>query len=198
MRTPRWIGLTGYAGSGKSYVAQKIIDHGSHFRQRFAYALRDEIEQSLGVEVPRLWEKPTTPEIRRLLQWWGTDWRRQEDEDYWVKKTLAEADEMLTNPHIDRASVVFDDVRFPNEARAVQRRGGLIVRVLAPPEVREARIGKVEPHASETAMDNFPVDMHITSTEENLAFEGQLNRILVEATYDQGMFLRSIAESLRD
>ncbi len=198
MRTPRWIGLTGRAGAGKTYVADKLTLAGSHYQVKFAYALRDEIEQKLGVEIPRLWEKPTSPEVRRLLQWWGTDWRRSEDPDYWVKRTMREADEAATNPHLPDA-IIFDDVRFPNEARAVQKRGGLIVRVLAPVEVRAARLGQLPlKHDSETAMDDYPVDMHITSTEENLAFDGQLNRILVEATYDQGTFLQSIAESLRD
>lgn len=197
MKTPRWIGLTGRAGSGKTYVAHSLAMAGAHYVEHFAASLRLELEDVLaeGAHLAPLWTKPTSPEVRWILQQYGTNFRRAQDPDYWVDTTLARVEQTFS--HIRQDSVVFDDVRFPNEARAISRRGGLIVRVQAPAEVREARLGELPPeHDSETAMDDYAVDMHITSTEDNLAFEGQVNRVLVEATYDSGVFLQAIADSM--
>jgi len=177
------IGLTGRAGSGKTFVAQALVQALSYeaVKGSFAAELRWEIEEQVGQKLPVLWEKPTSDSIRRLLQWWGTDYRRAQDPDYWVKRAM-ERFEDASMP------VVFDDVRFPNEAEAIRDRGGLVVRVLAPIELREKRLGTLPPdHASETAMDDWPVDMHITSTRQNPVFEGQLNRILFESTVDDAM-----------
>lgn len=191
MTTPRWIGLTGRAGSGKSFVGSRIAAAGSHTALHFAWELRHELQDILGVEnAPGLWTKPTSPEVRWLLQQYGTNYRRSQNTNYWSDKAMERA-EALDRP------IVFDDVRFTNEAAAIQKHGGLIVRVLAPIETRKKRLGTLPPeHPSETDMDKFSVDMHITSTEDNLAFEGQLSRILVEATYDESSYLQAIAESL--
>lgn len=189
---PSMIGLSGRAGAGKSYVAWSLLRMLNYWaiRGSFAAELRWEIEAALGLDQSAsvLWAKPTSPEVRRLLQWWGTDFRRAEDPDYWVKKAMARYEKAPL-------PVVFDDVRFPNEADAIRANGGLLVRVLAPIEVREQRLGTLPPeHASETAMDYYPVDMHITSTEENPVFQGQLTRIVFEATVDKAM--EAIRESL--
>lgn len=186
---PRLIGLTGRAGAGKTYVAESLAiatDH-AYMPASFAMTLRYEIEDELERSLDVLFRKPTKESVRRLLQWWGTDYRRAQDENYWVNKAFEYYD--------DDQDLVFDDVRFPNEAEAIRERGGLVVRVLAPIDIREKRLGTLPPeHASETAMDEWPVDMHITSTEDNPVFEGQLMRILFEATVDDAM--RAVQRSL--
>lgn len=58
-----------------------------------------------------VWRKPTTPAVRKLLQWWGTDYRRASDSDYWVKYWVGTDVDYITNQYI-----VVDDIRFPNEA----------------------------------------------------------------------------------
>jgi hypothetical protein len=50
-------------------------------------------------------------EFRPLMQWWG-DTRRQQDPDYFVKLWISEAKRYK--------NVVVDDIRFPNEIRAIQ------------------------------------------------------------------------------
>lgn len=56
------------------------------------------------------WQQPRTP--RQILQWWGTEYRRAEDPDYWVDRLH---DTVLA--HIDRGlcRFVITDVRFDNE-----------------------------------------------------------------------------------
>lgn len=191
----RWVGLCGRAGAGKDHLLQEMRKMDRRFTKiSFADQLRQELDEILRPEDPDLfWKKPYKPEIRWLLQVWGTDLRRAEDPDYWVKQAEIEAKQMeYTFP-------VFTDVRFPNEANMVRRNGGIIVRVMAPPEVREARLGQLPPeHESETAMDNWPVDMHVTSTEENPVYESQVARVVAEAGFDEEAFMEAVSESLRD
>jgi len=60
--------------------------------------------------------------MRTLLQWWGTDYRRKEDEDYWINSHKETYDEFLSDPE---NIAICDDVRFPNELKYVSRLGGL-------------------------------------------------------------------------
>lgn len=58
-----------------------------------------------------------------LLQWWGTNFRRKQDPDYWVKRTInsyAKSGFLFT---------AICDVRFPNEVEAIRMLNGLMVRV---------------------------------------------------------------------
>jgi hypothetical protein len=120
----------------------------------------------------RLWEQTRpghalharvrTPEIRWLLQLWGTDVRRAADPDYWVKRTLTDV-----LGHIARGHHVFiTDARFPNEVTAAQSVGFHVVRLDVTREVQWQRISSRDgisreafqasiSHASETALDGF-------------------------------------------
>jgi hypothetical protein len=54
---------------------------------------------------------------RNLLMWWGTEFRRSVNQDYWVKKVEAQIQE-------DKPDVALvSDLRFPNEKLWVQRYG---------------------------------------------------------------------------
>ena len=82
---------------------------------------------------------------RTLLQWWGTDYRRKKDPDYWVKrlqKSIADRD-----PHI----VLVTDVRFMNEVDFIHSLNGYVIKVIkdGPPDI------DVHPHASEAILDGF-------------------------------------------
>jgi hypothetical protein len=80
---------------------------------------------------------------RTLLQWWGTDYRRNEDPNYWVEK-LQEVIEK------DKPAIaLISDMRFPNEVSWVKSSIDNCV-------VRVDRLGyrSITPsHASETALD---------------------------------------------
>ena len=187
------VGLTGRAGAGKSFVAREIMAIEQRSRLvSFAGQLRKEIEGVFGVgHIKRLWDKPTSPEIRALLQWYGTDYRRAEDPDYWVKRAMSEARPL----QFDNYLVVFDDVRFPNEAKAIQETGGIVIRVDTPADTRLQRVGKVPEHASETAMDDQYVDC-VVSGIGSLAHDKQIREILVEVAYMDIDFLEAVNESL--
>lgn len=98
-----------------------------------------------------------TDEIRLVLQTHGTDVRRVEDPDYWVRKALEKADEVLAS---GRAAVI-TDVRFPNEAMAIKAGGGLVVRLEVSQETAARRLARRDgrpiawtAHDTETALDS--------------------------------------------
>lgn len=157
----RIIGLAGHMGSGKDTVA-KILSHHGYRRTAFADALRNELAMVIiAKQIPRdvpfyirrtiftmpadeLWQKPTTVRCRRLLQWWGTEYRRSVNPDYWIDIVRAD---------IAAGLWTISDVRFPNEAKLVHDLGGEIWRV-----DRDALfIGGIPNHVSERVA-SLPVD----------------------------------------
>lgn len=180
----RWIGLTGKMAAGKDYTYTAIARASEYFhvfRVSFADGLRYEIQQELAGSnhLDALWDKPLPDTVRRLLQWWGTDLRRAEDPDYWVKNAIERAKTKKNLPAYREATPIFTDVRFPNEADAIRSEGGIIVRVWAPPSVREERLGTQPPeHESETAMDSYAVDMVLRSDGDHLKYYEGLQQLV--------------------
>ena len=91
----------------------------------------------------------------RLLQFWGTEFRRKKiNWDYWVNKVKEKID---AEPDRD---YVIPDVRFINEAKFIKSRKGVIWKVVRPNfEItdRDAR------HISETELDNWRFDRIIVN-----------------------------------
>lgn len=93
--------------------------------KEFAHAIMDIARE----ENPRLlWtvemNKPRSP--REILQWWGTEYRRAQDQTYWINKTAA------TIRSLDEFPLVATDVRFENEIDLITSLGGTLVRVSRP------------------------------------------------------------------
>lgn len=86
---------------------------------------------------------PTLPlSPRQVLQWWGTEYRRSRDENYWIRKM----DEFFYTHH----PIVIIDMRFENEARWAKDNNAFIVRVtragLAPVEGKHASAAGLDDH----------------------------------------------------
>ena len=81
---------------------------------------------------------PLSP--RQVQQWWGTEYRRKQDPDYWVK--LARTAEKL---RIQPANWVYPAVRFVNEVNDIHNHGGTII------NVRRPGVGPVNTHISDNA-----------------------------------------------
>ncbi len=127
----------------------------------FADALRHEVKTAIrqahgadnlieGFQEAGLMPAWVRPEVfpakqRTLLQWWGTEYRRSADPDYWVKKLFNRL--KILAPDV----AVVTDLRYPNEAAAIKQAGGYLVKVTrtTPPDVI------VPGHASETALDGY-------------------------------------------
>lgn len=134
------IGLAGKSGSGKNVIADlmcskfgyqqiAVADGIRHECSDFLWkALQEEIrwhcskakQEEFQVVIDALrqmiWEKPTPSGFRIFLQWWGTNLRRDQDPDYWIKQLC----ERLDND----ASIVVSDVRLPDEMAIIRAAGG--------------------------------------------------------------------------
>lgn len=178
----RIIGLTGRAGAGKDTVADII--QSVAIVQRFAFAdlLRFEAADAWGID-PRLfqcrdlretpleqlalrrctdpafvhfaWELSTFGPLkpRTVMQRWG-DFRRAADEHYF----LISASSMLGLAHERGADALLaTDVRYPNEARWITLRGGVLWRVHRP------GLAPIGSHSSEVALSDVEPDATIVN-----------------------------------
>lgn len=158
----KFLGLAGMAGVGKDYVREWLCERSTLdvIRVAFADGVRQEVIDYLFVDENRrteLFAKPYSYEIRRLLQWWGTDLRREQDPDYWVRYGMGVALELAVRCPVSTI-ITFTDVRFKNEAEAIRRAGGRVLQVMAPAEVRRSRIGQLAPADHPSEKIDFGVD----------------------------------------
>ena len=128
------IGIAGKKQAGKTMLATRLEACGFECRS-FAAPLKQLsrlLLHQLGLSLADILAAVDHKEVdipllghsyRELLQTLGTDWGRTLNADIWV---LCAAHHLATyNP--DR--VVFDDVRFENEAAFIRARDGLIIHV---------------------------------------------------------------------
>lgn len=174
--TGKLLGLCGLAGAGKDHVFGWLRDElGGGFRVRrvaFADEVKLDIELTLGSDVyppgpakcPALWVKPYSPEVRRLLQLWGTEVGRVSEPDKWVKLGERRIREHLGAAEVVPVLVVVTDVRFGNEAEMIRRLGGRVAEVVAPPEVRARRLGGQLPPSHPTEEIDFRPDYWIDNS----------------------------------
>jgi len=185
-RDPLVLGLTGRAGAGKDTAADFLCEHYGFVRCSFAAALKDMAAQLLeeaGLDHAHIYEaglkEQPMPGLhgvsgRQLLQTLG-DWGRALHPDLWV--TLA-AMRLGLGPGQDAAvhdRIVLTDVRFPNEARWLAERGGLLVRV-----VRDHAI-PVRQHVSEAHTDTLPAQLTLPNEGLTpLGLQGLLAHLMAE------------------
>jgi len=102
-------------------------------------------DEAAGVTQTHRMIVPRSP--RRILQVWGTEYRRRINEEYWTRKV---EQKLVNNP---KTNFVVTDVRFPNEADLLMRHGARIVPVVRPDQksVEDARTK----HDSENMMTHY-------------------------------------------
>ncbi len=87
----------------------------------------------------------TAVTVRRILQWWGTEYRRAQDPDYWTKAW----DRKLQDYDLTGTHVLVDDVRFVNELEIIKKNGGIFVRIERP------GFNGANDHSSENSLDHY-------------------------------------------
>mgnify|MGYP006351879841 CR=1 FL=1 len=163
MSKPFIIGLCGFARSGKSTVAQHLVDNHKFEKVNFKDGLVSEMRERLNNTLlaiakeysqhdPTEWDierlffdKP--PIMRALMQEYGTEVRRADNKNHWVKTWIRSI--------MDKNLIVVDDVRFQNEYDAVKDMGGIIIRV------KRSDITTGGDHQSETEHLSFKEDFII-------------------------------------
>ena len=153
------IGLCGYKGSGKSLVASLLADNEGIIS--FATQMREMLEPLL--DRGELFEKGKEAPLgclggksyRYALQTLGTQWGREcMGDDFWVISSMLEAEIELR-----MGDVVFDDVRFDNEAIAIRKAGGIVVRL-----ERDSIFAEGDKHASERGISEEYIDAVVDNT----------------------------------
>lgn len=152
------IGICGYKGSGKSTVAKHLVNEHGFMPINFKDALVSEVIAKFTevlIELKKLYkleqyelfeQKPAV--VRALLQNYGTEVRRADDKDYWVKRW----EEKVTGSN---RNIVTDDVRFFNELTAIKGVNGILIRV------KRDDITTGGTHTSETEQESFMEDFTI-------------------------------------
>jgi len=167
----KFLGLAGFAGSGKDHVFDYIKRHTilPAFRIAFADGVREEVARFLGIGDPgKTFTKPYSKEVRFVLQQWGTELRRAEDLDYWVKYGMEAATEIEFMHECEPVLIVFTDVRFQNEADAIRAQGGRVLQVTAGKALREQRLGITSTPSHTSEVIDFQVDGEIMNEENGL------------------------------
>lgn len=164
------IGITGYAQHGKDTIANLLVAEYGYTRIAFADALKSmalvldpivaENNYRLGEFVETLgWEEAKkSPEVRRFLQVLGTEAVRGHlGEPAWVN-ALDLAWFKLGSPRL-----VIPDVRFPNEAEYVKKRGTLwrVNRLNENGTGFDNGVGT--DHPSEANVSSLPADREVTA-----------------------------------
>lgn len=187
--TPKLVGLSGYAQSGKDTAARVLIEHFGFQRVAFADALRDvlyalnpliPVDDSMSAPVIRLqnrvdkygWDvaKTAYPEVRALLQRLGTEAGREIlGTNIWVDTAMRHVDGLAPGVVKYGGRYVFTDVRFPNEYAAIKDRGGEVWRI-----EREGHTA-VNAHPSETALDGYGFDRVIFNNAGLLEFDRKIH-----------------------
>ncbi|MFF7021438.1 hypothetical protein ACFY97_10525 [Streptomyces klenkii] len=165
---PTLIGLAGAARSGKDATASFLVEMGWQ-RKAFADPIREFLYRmdlwladGEGGSLPlnaivdeRGWEaaKEEHYEVRGLLQRCGTEAGRELlGPDVWV--------DALFKDVLPGVPTVISDVRFPNEARAIKERGGLVVQVRRPKQI----LIEGAAHISENALADWDFDVILLNT----------------------------------
>jgi hypothetical protein len=155
------IGISGYSGSGKDLVGtiiQEISLNKWHVK-KWAGKLKTIASILTGIPIEKFEDqefKKTDlgPEwnmtVRDFLQKLGTDAVRDGlHKNTWVNATLVD--------YTPDANWIITDTRFPNEAEAIKKAGGIVVRINRP------GVQPINPHPSETSLDDWEFDAVINN-----------------------------------
>ena len=82
---------------------------------------------------------------RLLLQWWGTDYRRSQNPDYWVNAWL----DQIKPIDLSQTLILVDDIRFDDERQMIANQNGLLIKITRP------GCNGANSHLSETALDHI-------------------------------------------
>ena len=172
-----------------AFVDARVAATGTPWEPRHLYGEQSDKEQPLVLELgdlplgmPEIHDFLSNPAMcympnetvaiftpRALMQWHGTEYRRAQDSEYWVKKAMAKC--VGTGPVL----YVIDDCRFENEAKAIKDAGGVLVRVVNP----NAPTPSNPDHPSETGLDLWEAwDIIMNNSSDLATYHGMVEYAL--------------------
>lgn len=156
--------ISGKAEAGKTTTANIIKEHlqNDHFPEYnvaivpYGQYVKDTAKMLWG------WNGKKDEAGRNLLQWWGTDVVRAQDEYFWVNTVICLSDVMQY--HFDY--LIVDDCRFPNEIEPWKSiyEDVTTIRVERPGH-ENCLTPEQRMHPSETSLDDYEFDVTLTATD---------------------------------
>ena len=174
------IGLAGKKGSGKSYLAKAMWQR-LHDVEVMSFASRIKwMARAMGVPHESIYgsEKEKPLELfggrsgRRIMQMIGTEFGRDMiDQNLWINLARRDYEEQAKT---GSQYVIFDDVRFDNEAQMIKDCGGMVIEV-----VNTKQESSDDTHRSESGVSKGLVDFRILN---NLTYDPveELRKALVD------------------
>lgn len=174
------IGITGHKFSGKSTVAKMLSEMLNYRVVSFADKLKDvtcvlsgctreqleDYDFKESVLVPNHLKpycgNAEFPTYRAFLQHFGSEVMRGVNDNIWIDCTLSNCGE----------DCIVSDCRFPNEAKAVKARGGIVIKVERPDAKAE------DSHQSETRIDEIVPDIIIENNSDLKALQGNVSALV--------------------
>ena len=158
------IGLTGPKGVGKSTYAKTfepeamIFSFAKPLKEMLITILPDETWIDRKNEAPPGFPKRCT--VRHMLQELGTSFGRETCyPNIWVDSAYR-----MIHPYIGKKTIVFDDIRFPNEAWAIRRWG--VANEILTKIIHVSRKGfepdEGDKHVSEAGLPRGMIDKWVT------------------------------------
>ncbi|SFX47767.1 Dephospho-CoA kinase [Thermoactinomyces sp. DSM 45891] len=170
------ISIYGKARSGKSTASSYLVMKYGLKRLSFGSRLKKYYHEIFGVT--------GEGKDREGYQWFG-QLMRSRDPDVWVKQVDASLSSYLQNEY----SVVFDDMRQPNEYKYLKQLGAIMIRIDSPLDIRLERMvhagdiisdTRVLNHETESYLDDFEPDYVITNSGDPNSLYYQLGKIIRE------------------
>jgi len=126
--------------------------------------------------------KPGAMTARQVMQYVGTDIFRRMHFDVWVDATIRRI--QREQPQL----AIISDVRFPNEVKGIQKAGGKVIRFTRAPFANQ------DEHASETALDDYPLENFDAVIENHEMKISEQNKVVHQTLMEWG-FLSSHVEA---
>jgi hypothetical protein len=180
------LGISGKMGSGKTTVSKLIQsiyydrfilrNFGDELKKEasdmYKYPLEWNYDQDLKKNKIINHKMLPRPDmyVREVLQWHGTEFRRSQDYNYWIKKM----DDYFNDIH---RNLIIDDVRFVNEADFVID-NGILFRI----EIPGLDTGN---HRSEIDLDDYDNFDYILKTDKSNPYFSLINANIISNIIDK-------------
>jgi len=164
------IGIAGNKGHGKDTVGSMLVDEYGFEALAFADPIKEAVKVALYMTDEQVYGTQAQKEAidprygfspRHAMQTLGTEWGRDLlREDIWPTVLWARIDRLKAEGF---TKFCITDVRFPNEAKEIRDRGGVIVKVIRPGVETDAH----SEHVSEALIDTIVPD-YVIHNDANL------------------------------
>jgi dephospho-CoA kinase len=189
------IGLSGKMGSGKNYIAEKIIypsykDDYNILIIGFGDLMKNELfARDTTLSYDELYDHKTY-ETRNKLQQYGTENGRDKyHQDIWVRGLDIQIETFRRRSN-DNCIIIICDVRFQNEAEYIIKKGGKIIRIISTDRTEERYLKeangnkemyqKIVNHKSETDLDSYKFNYFVNNSKNNNTLNKDIYNILDE------------------